>query len=235
MIFWASTKYQGRPQGYRGGQQAGNRDRCGKQLHGCCRPSLGGAWRGGAGESEGPTTVESNVQKRFRRGEEEVYWAPQFFELRTGEILLSWTSSNFYHFPGDLYSCKWVMDGPHRSRSWRQDRLCPSTVGPWVGYCLGTLSFSETWWFPCYRVDPKFATNGVSPLDVAKEQHNWRNCPEIAVLIYEAAGEELPDQFKVELLSRAMYKEDKEEFAKLLSSLSPQVVRFFKFSASSCI
>ena len=75
----------------------------------------------------------------------------------------------------------------------------------------------------------------MSPLDVAKEQHYWRNCQEIAVLIYEAAGEELPDQFKVELLSRAMYKEDKEEFAKLLSSLSPQVVRFFKFLVSSCI
>ena len=47
-------------------------------------------------------------------------------------------------------------------------------------------------------------------------------------MIYEAAGEELSDQIKVELLSRAMYKEDKEEFAKHLSSLSPQVVRFFR-------
>merc|ERR550534_1436047 len=75
-----------------------------------------------------------------------------------------------------------------------------------------------------HGVDPRFAINWVSPLDIVKEQQNWRNCHEIAVLIYEAAGEELPDQFKVELLSRAMYKEDKEEFAKLLSSLSPQVV-----------
>merc|ERR550534_2441238 len=79
-----------------------------------------------------------------------------------------------------------------------------------------------------HGVDPRVAINGVSPLDVAKEQQNWRNCHEIAVLIYEAAGEEIPDQFKVELLSRAMYKEDKEEFAKFLSSLSPQVVRWFR-------
>merc|ERR1719394_93899 len=75
-----------------------------------------------------------------------------------------------------------------------------------------------------HGVDPRFAINGASTLDIVKEPKNWRNCPEIAVLIYEAVGEELSDQIKVELLSRAMYKEDKEEFAKHLSSLSPQVV-----------
>ena len=39
-------------------------------------------------------------------------------------------------FPGDLYRYKWFSDSSHRSRPWRQDRLCPSTVGPWVGYCI---------------------------------------------------------------------------------------------------
>ena len=47
-------------------------------------------------------------------------------------------------FPGDLYSCKWFSDSSHRSRPRRQDRLCPSTVGPWVGYCLRALKFSQT-------------------------------------------------------------------------------------------
>ena len=51
----------------------------------------------------------------------------------------------FIIFPGDLYSYKWFSDSSHRSRPRRQDRLCPSSVGPWVGYCFRTLRLSETW------------------------------------------------------------------------------------------
>ena len=51
---------------------------------------------------------------------------------------------------------------------------------------------------------------------------------EIVVLLCEATGEEIPDKVKLELLSKAMYKEDKKEakneFSKILASLSPSVV-----------
>ena len=50
----------------------------------------------------------------------------------------------FIIFPGDLYRYKWFSDSSQRSLPRRQDRLCPSTVGPWVGNCFRTLSFSET-------------------------------------------------------------------------------------------
>jgi len=47
-------------------------------------------------------------------------------------------------------------------------------------------------------------------------------------LLFEAIGEEVPDEVKLQQLSRAMYNEDKEkgkkEFSKVLASLSPDVV-----------
>ena len=50
------------------------------------------------------------------------------------------------------------------------------------------------------------------------------------VLLFGATGEEIPDKVKLELLSKAMYKEDieeaKKEFSKILATLSPHVVRF---------
>ena len=53
---------------------------------------------------------------------------------------------------------------------------------------------------------------------------------EIAVLLCEAIGEEIPDKVKLQLLSKAMYKEDNEEarkeFSEILASLSPDVVSF---------
>ena len=59
-----------------------------------------------------------------------------------------------------------------------------------------------------------------------------RDRTEIAVLLCEATGEEVPDKVKVQQLSKAMYKEDKEEakneFSKILASLSPDVVSFLK-------
>ena len=61
-----------------------------------------------------------------------------------------------------------------------------------------------------------------------------RDHTEIAVLLCEAIGEEVPDKVKLEQLSKAMYKEDKEEakkeFSKILASLSPDVVSFLKSS-----
>jgi len=55
-----------------------------------------------------------------------------------------------------------------------------------------------------------------------------RDRTEIAVLLCEAIGDEVPDKVKLEQLSKAMYKEDKEEakkeFSKILASLSPDVV-----------
>ena len=47
-------------------------------------------------------------------------------------------------------------------------------------------------------------------------------------LLSEAIGEEIPDKVKLDLLSKAMYKEDaeeaKKEFSEILGSLSPDVV-----------
>ena len=53
---------------------------------------------------------------------------------------------------------------------------------------------------------------------------------ETAALLCEAIGEEIPEKVKLEQLSNAMYKEDKEEakneFSEILASLSPDVVSF---------
>ena len=78
------------------------------------------------------------------------------------------------------------------------------------------------------RVDAKVATDEKedTPIKIALE----RDRAEIAVLLCEAIGEKVPDKVKLEQLSKAMYKEEKEEakkeFSKILASLSPDVVRF---------
>jgi len=77
-----------------------------------------------------------------------------------------------------------------------------------------------------YGIDPKLATEEKekSPLKIALERDNT----EIVVLLCEATGEEVPDKVKLEQLSKAMYKEEKEgaknEFSKILASLSPDLV-----------
>merc|ERR1719295_2509137 len=77
-----------------------------------------------------------------------------------------------------------------------------------------------------HGVDAKATTNEKedTPIEIALE----RDDTEIAVLLYKAIGEEVPDKVKLEQLSKAMYKEDKEEgnkeFSKILASLSPDVV-----------
>ena len=59
-----------------------------------------------------------------------------------------------------------------------------------------------------------------------------RDNTEIVFLLCEAIGEEVPDKVKLDQLSKAMYKEDKEEakneFSKILVSLSPDVVSLLK-------
>ena len=59
-----------------------------------------------------------------------------------------------------------------------------------------------------------------------------RDRTEIAVLLCEATGEEVPDKVKLQQLSKAMYNDDKEEakreFSKILVSMSPDVVSFLK-------
>ena len=53
---------------------------------------------------------------------------------------------------------------------------------------------------------------------------------EIASLLSKAIGDEVPDKVKLQQLSTAMYKEDKEEgireFRELLGSLTPEYVSF---------
>ena len=78
------------------------------------------------------------------------------------------------------------------------------------------------------RIDPKLATDEKekTPLKIALERDN----AEIVFLLSEAIGAEVPDNVKLQQLSKAMYKEDKEEakkeFSKILASLSPDVVSF---------
>ena len=54
---------------------------------------------------------------------------------------------------------------------------------------------------------------------------------EVVDVLWEALGEEVPEEVRLRQLSRAMYKEDKEEgrkrFRELLSYLTPEMVRFF--------
>ena len=52
---------------------------------------------------------------------------------------------------------------------------------------------------------------------------------EVVDVLWEALGEEVPEKVRVQQLSRAMYKEDKEEgrkrFQELLNYLTPEMVR----------
>ena len=54
---------------------------------------------------------------------------------------------------------------------------------------------------------------------------------EVVDVLWEALGEEVPEKVRAQQLSRAMYKEDKEEgrkrFTELLGYLTPEKVRVF--------
>ena len=75
------------------------------------------------------------------------------------------------------------------------------------------------------RVDATRATdeNKSTPMEIASK---WEY-PEIAVLLYRNA-DELPNDIKIQQLSKLMYKEDKKEaekeFSEILASLDPELV-----------
>ena len=70
-------------------------------------------------------------------------------------------------------------------------------------------------------------TKKATPLEIALENNN----EEIASMICNAIGQEVPDKIKIMQLSKAMYKDNKteakREFKELLESLDPELVGFF--------
>ena len=70
-------------------------------------------------------------------------------------------------------------------------------------------------------------TKKATPLEIALENNN----EEIASMLCNAIGQEVPDKIKIMQLSKAMYKDNKteakREFKKLLESLDPELVGFF--------
>lgn len=88
-----------------------------------------------------------------------------------------------------------------------------------------------------YRVDASAVTDTkkATPLEIALENNN----EEIASMICNAIGQEVPDKIKIMQLSKAMYKDNKteakREFKELLESLDPELVRFFVKSLTSSL
>ena len=88
-----------------------------------------------------------------------------------------------------------------------------------------------------YRVDASAVTDTkkATPLEIALENNN----EEIASMICNAIGQEVPDKIKIMQLSKTMYKDNrtkaKREFKELLESLDPELVGFFIKSSSSSL
>ena len=81
-------------------------------------------------------------------------------------------------------------------------------------------------------MDPKATIdNGRSLTKIAVENDSM----EVVDVLWEALGEEVPEEVRLRQLSRAMYKEDKEEakkrFTELLGFLTPELVRFMKINS----
>ena len=79
------------------------------------------------------------------------------------------------------------------------------------------------------RVDPRAEVDNERSLSkIAVENDSM----EVVDVLWEALGEEVPEEVRLRQLSRAMYKEDKEEakkrFSELLGFLTPELVRFMK-------
>ena len=77
-----------------------------------------------------------------------------------------------------------------------------------------------------FRVDPKETSDiKKTPMKLAAEN----NHEEIVEILRNATGEDIPDDVKLQQMSKAMYEDDKEKaknkFRELLSSLSPELVR----------
>ena len=77
-----------------------------------------------------------------------------------------------------------------------------------------------------HRVDPTATGEDHRP---AKKIAVENDSMEVVDVLWEALGEEVPEKVRVQQLSRAMYKEDKEEgrkrFRELLNYLTPEMVR----------
>ena len=77
-----------------------------------------------------------------------------------------------------------------------------------------------------YRADPTATGDDHRP---AKKIAVENDSMEVVDVLWEALGEEVPEKVRVQQLSRAMYKEDKEEgkkrFRELLNYLTPEMVR----------
>ena len=88
-----------------------------------------------------------------------------------------------------------------------------------------------------YRVDASAVTDTkkATPLEIALENNN----EEIASMICNAIGQEVPDKIKIMQLSKAMYKDNrteaKREFKELLESLDPELVGFLIKSLTSLL
>ena len=84
-----------------------------------------------------------------------------------------------------------------------------------------------------FRADPTATGDDHRPTKkIAVENDSM----EVVDVLWEALGEEVPEKVRVQQLSRAMYKEDKEEgrkrFTELLSYLTPEMVRFLNQNQS---
>ena len=88
-----------------------------------------------------------------------------------------------------------------------------------------------------YRVDASAVTDTkkATPLEIALGNNN----EEIASIICNAIGQDVPDKIKIMQLSKTMYKDNKteakREFKELLESLDPELVGFFIKSSSSSL
>ena len=81
-----------------------------------------------------------------------------------------------------------------------------------------------------FRADPSATGDDHRP---AKKIAVENDSMEVVDVLWEALGEEVPEKVRVQQLSRAMYKEDKEEgrkrFRELLNYLTPEMVRLLDY------
>ena len=84
-----------------------------------------------------------------------------------------------------------------------------------------------------YRADPTATGDDHRPAKIIAVENDSM---EVVDVLWEALGEEVPEKVRLQQLSRAMYKEDKEEgrkrFRELLSYLTPDMVRFLNRNQS---